>query len=246
MNFFHITQGKILKDKEAFFSVLSKNKGCTAVTFMNPYNSLYAKKNPYIYKDFDYLGVDGIFMAKTLSLLMGLNIPRLSFDMTSLAPIVFESAKGKGIYFIGTTEDLIHKSIDNLKKKFPELIVLGYRNGYFKDEVERLEVIKKIISLRPEIVIVGMGHPYQDIFSIELKRAGYTGVVFTCGGFLHQSAECILYYPKWIDRFNLRWLYRFINEPRIIKRVLIYYPVFLISLLLDWINIKRRYPEKAL
>ena len=86
-------------------------------------------------------------------------------------------------------------------------------------------------------VICGMGTPHQESFGLLLKNAkGSIKQIYTCGGFLHQSSESIEYYPKWINRLNLRWLYRAIKEDYVLKRLLVQYPQFLFVALFDFLK----------
>ena len=53
----------------------------------------------------------------------------------------------------------------------------------------------------------------QEQFLIKVKRIGYQGIGFTCGGFIHQTSKNeIDYYPAWIDKINLRFIYRMYKE----------------------------------
>ena len=55
-----------------------------------------------------------------------------------------------------------------------------------------------------------------------LAKAGYQGISFTCGGFIHQTSKNeIDYYPAWVDKTNLRFVYRMWKEPHTRKRFLI-------------------------
>lgn len=106
--------------------------------------------------------------------------------------------------------------------------IAGYRNGYFLLPEDRTQEIKKIVAENPDFVIVGMGSPLQEQFALDLKEAGFQGIVFTCGGFLHQTANGINYYPDWINRYNLRAFYRLYKEKGLFKRlynVLIEFPI---------------------
>ena len=79
-----------------------------------------------------------------------------------------------------------------------------------------------------DFTVVGMGSPLQERFALDLKNAGYRGVVFTCGGFLHQSARRINYYPEWVDKLKLRAFYRLFHEKGMFPRlynVLLEFPV---------------------
>ena len=54
------------------------------------------------------------------------------------------------------------------------------------------------------------------------------GIGFTCGGFLHQTAQRMNYYPDWINKYNLRAFYRLYKEKGLFKRlynVLIQFPI---------------------
>ena len=59
----------------------------------------------------------------------------------------------------------------------------------------------------------------QEKFLLKVKNAGYPGVGFTCGGFIHQTSKNeIDYYPAWVDKTNLRFVYRMWKEPHTRKR----------------------------
>ena len=46
-----------------------------------------------------------------------------------------------------------------------------------------------------------------------VKKMGYQGIGFTCGGFVHQTAmNRMHYYPDWVDKMNLRFVYRMYKE----------------------------------
>lgn len=56
---------------------------------------------------------------------------------------------------------------------------------------------------------------------LKVKEAGFKGIGFTCGGFIHQTAKNeIDYYPAWVNRMNVRFIYRMYKEPHTRKRYL--------------------------
>ena len=196
-------------------------KSCTLVTFLNPHAYKIARCNIELYNKIDILYIDGFSVVKLLNLFNIGKHSRRSFDMTSLAKEVFENAERNGIeiYFVGTEPQKISMSIDNIKKEYPNLIIAGFRHGYFNDRKEWLKEYETIINSSAKIVIVGMGAPLQEEFILGLKEFGYSGLGYTCGGFLHQITERINYFPRWSDKYNLRWFYRIIKEPKVsIKR----------------------------
>ena len=81
------------------------------------------------------------------------------------------------------------------------------------------EEAAKIVATAPDFLIVGMGMLAQERFLLRVRDAGFRGIGFTCGGFIHQTARNeIDYYPGWVDRMNLRFLYRMYREKHTRKR----------------------------
>lgn len=192
--------------------------------------------------EFDSIQIDGIAMVWVLTL-FGHKFQRSSFDYTSMADRVFKNIEHKGstLFIIGSTDDNVYAFTSHLTNTYPELKICGYRNGYFIDDDERNHAAEEIAAVNPDYIVVGMGAPRQEIFITKLRSVGWAGIAYTCGGFIHQTANRgKTYYPKLIDRLNLRWLYRIVDEPRLITRYLILYPIAAVSLTLDLIQYKRR------
>lgn len=100
--------------------------------------------------------------------------------------------------------------------------IIGYRNGYFSSEKEMRMEAEHIVELNPDFLIVGMGVLMQEDFLFRVKKNGYLGVGFTCGGFIHQTFKSeINYYPKWVDKINMRFVYRMYKEKHTRKRYLL-------------------------
>ncbi len=199
------------------------------VTFLNPYTLSVMREYSRIFDSLDYICSDGI-VPIILERLFGYQTTRMSFDFGSLAKDVFEYAEKnqKSVYFVGTTKEYLQLAIAKIKKLYPELIIVGMQDGYFSDEQK---VVSEILICKPDIVILGLGVPKQDLLAVQLKQTGFHGACYTCGGFLHQTAlsDNGYYYPEWINKWNLRTFYRLIHEPYVIKRLLFYYVPFIFS-----------------
>ena len=203
----------------SFFDLLEDKK--RIYTFLNPVSYLEAIKHRELFDAFDGIFADGSILVAAIQCLYGKTVIRRSFDMTSLAPIVFRFAeeKGKSIYIIASKPEEISKAVKIFKQKWPLLKIIGFRNGYFSSEEEMDKVIEQIRELKPDFLIVGMGIVMQETFLVKVKKANVDCIGFTCGGFVHQTAyNEIQYYPKWIDWMNLRFLYRMYKEKHTRKR----------------------------
>lgn len=211
---------KILStDKQPIEKLLREGRGI--YTFLNPVSYLDALKHKELFASFDGIFADGGLLVKAIKSAYGVTVKRKSFDMTSLAPIVFSYAArtGKSVAIIATKQEMVEKAVANLEKSFQGLNICYYRNGYFKSEKEKDEEAKKIVSLHPDILIVGMGIILQEQFLLKVRNAGYQGLGFTCGGFIHQTAQDKAdYYPDWVDKHGLRFFYRMYKEPHTRKR----------------------------
>lgn len=217
-------------------------------TCVNPFSYHLVRKQRELYEKMDGIYVDGMLMCVLIKLLWGNKIPRLSFDMSGMAIDLFDRLNNKkeSIYFIGAKQDALESTIGIIKKSYPNINIAGYRNGYFLSQEEREKEIKNIVTINPDFVVVGMGSPLQERFCIDLKEAGYNGIAFTCGGFLHQTATRLNYYPDWINKYNLRAIYRLFHEKGLWGRlynVLIQFPIlFTIDTILTKTNLSSRHP----
>ncbi|MBQ5611941.1 MAG: WecB/TagA/CpsF family glycosyltransferase [Fibrobacteraceae bacterium] len=192
-------------------------------TFLNPVSYLDALKNKELFEKFDGIFVDGKFLSLFIKWFYRKHVKRCSFDMTSLAPELFHYAEnyGKSIYIVASKPDEVEKSISIFGEHYPKLNFVGFRNGYFTDDMSIDVEVSKIVVLNPSYVVCGMGIINQEKFLKRLKEAGYNGIAFTCGGFISQTAQNkIPYYPKFFDALNLRFVYRIIKEKHTRKRYL--------------------------
>lgn len=211
---------KIIESDNLAIERLLKRKN-QIYTFLNPVSYLTAIRNEDLFGQFDGILVDGSFLAVAIRLLYGKVIKRRSFDMTSVALSLFHHAqsKYKSIYIIGARQRQIEQSVKILQNQYPKIRITGYRNGYLSSIDEMKRTCEEVIHMNPDYVIAGMGTPLQEMFLLQLKNCGYKGIGFTCGGFISQlSMKGIAYYPKWANKYNIRFLYRFCKERHTRKR----------------------------
>lgn len=132
--------------------------------------------------------------------------------------IEIATKEGKGIYLLGAKEEVLNKCIDNLKKTYPAIKILGSHNGYF-DLDNCTEIVNDIKDKAPWAIFVAMGCPRQEQFIeehiLELPCKIYMGV----GGSFDVFAGNVKRAPKWMLKLGLEWLYRVAKEPWRIKRL---------------------------
>lgn len=211
---------KIVATEKRTLDEIFSDKG-KIYTFLNPVSYLTALDHKELFEQFDGIFGDGSILVAAIRLIYGKMVTRRSFDMTSLAPelLKYAEANGKSVYVVASRQDQIEKAILIFQERYPRLIVAGYRNGYFSSETEQEVEARHIVNVSPDFLIIGMGALMQERFLLKVKGVGYRGIGFTCGGFIHQTAnDEIDYYPAWADRMNLRFAYRMFNEKHTRKR----------------------------
>lgn len=193
-------------------------------TFLNPVSYLTALDNEELFTCFDGIFADGSLLVTAIKLLYGEEVERRSFDMTSLAPEMFKYAEdnGKTVYIVASRQEQVEQAVNTFKERYPRLVFSGFRNGYFSSDEEMDAEARHIAKeIKPDFLIVGMGIIMQEKFLLKAKNAGFEGIGFTCGGFIHQTAKNeIDYYPAWVDRMNIRFIYRMYKEKHTRKRYL--------------------------
>src|SRR4051812_22730298 len=85
-------------------------------------------------------------------------------------------------YFLGATEPTVRTAVANVRKRYPNLVIAGFRNGYF-DRDEEFRIVAEIEAARPDILWVARGVPEEQRFAIEHRaRLTNVGVIKTAGG----------------------------------------------------------------
>ena len=123
----------------------------------------------------------------------------------------------KSFYLVGGKQEIIDETVAKLKKDYPLIQLLGYRNGYIKNAQERQELIEDIITKKPDVVFIAMGSPKQELLMSELMskhQAIYQGL----GGSFDVYTGRVKRAPKWWREHNLEFLYRFLKQPQRYKR----------------------------
>lgn len=173
---------------------------------------------------------DGFLLIGLLRLFSAFRLPRLprvSFDFTSIAPAVFSQCQqaGLGLYIVGAREAELTAFLAKITTHYPGLTLVGARSGHLP-RTAWAATCQAIAASPARVLLVGMGGGLQEQFIAQARAAGFTGTALTCGGFITQTAAsaALHYYPAWINRLHLRFLYRMLREPHTVRRYLLDYP----------------------
>lgn len=117
-----------------------------------------------------------------------------------------------GIFLLGATQEVLDKTSDELKKKFPTLKINGSNHGYFSEEQEE-EVIHKINESGAKLLFVAMSSPKKENFINRWRKELNVDFVMGVGGTFDVVAGVTKRAPTWMQMYGLEWFYRVIQEP---------------------------------
>ena len=213
--------------------------GSAIVTFINPGIYFKARKLREVKALLDRFGFvfcDGVGLIYGLELLDIHGVERLSFDTTSVAPLLFEFCEthSKRILLVGGRSGVSESAKETILRHYPDIKIEGAYPGYGTGvALAADDALKKNV----DVVICGMGAINQEHFLIDLKKRGWQGLGFTCGGYFDQLSRSFGYYKPWFDRYDLRFLFRLYKEPRRLwKRYFFEYAVYVFFLLRAFIK----------
>ncbi|MDP2207906.1 MAG: WecB/TagA/CpsF family glycosyltransferase [Bacteroidota bacterium] len=133
------------------------------------------------------------------------------------------------IFLLGATESVIQKAVSNIRKKNPDVKIVGYHHGYFeKTGKPSDDVVAYINSLKPNVMLVGMGMPLQENWIKENFNSLQVNAIFNGGSCIDILAGVKKVCPQWMSNIGFEWLFRLSQEPlRLFIRYIIGNPKFL-------------------
>lgn len=125
--------------------------------------------------------------------------------------------EGKAFYLVGSKQEVIDETVAKLKSEYPNVKIVGYRNGYIKTDEEKQSLIADIVAKKPDVVFVAMGSPKQELLMEELS-AQHPAIYQGLGGSFDVYTGHVDRAPKWWVDHNLEFAYRLVKQPSRIKR----------------------------
>jgi len=167
-------------------------------------------------------GIGVIYGAKILGTPLKERVPGIDLG-TDLFTRLSES--GKTLYLLGAKPGIAEKAAENISKQFDGIKICGTADGYFKDDAP---VIEKINAVAPDLLLVCLGAPKQEIWMHSNAAKLNVGLMMGLGGVLDVFAGTVQRAPERWQKLGLEWLYRLIKQPSRIKRM-IKLPMFLFA-----------------
>jgi N-acetylglucosaminyldiphosphoundecaprenol N-acetyl-beta-D-mannosaminyltransferase len=133
------------------------------------------------------------------------------------------------VYLLGGDPSVAAQAGQRLRRSHPGLRVVGTHHGYFEiDSGHDERVIEDINACRPDILLVGMGTPKQEIWAQRTVDRLDCSVLWGVGALFDFVSGRVPRAPASLSDNGLEWIFRLAIEPqRMWRRYLVGNPVFL-------------------
>ena len=209
-------------DASEFIFTACKNKNEYPLTVVtpNPIMVMTARENEKLHsalEDADLSLADGVGIISAAKRL-GTPLPERVTGIDTGYDVLKKLAEiGGSVYLLGAKPGVTEKAAEKLTKKLPGLRVVDTHHGYFDSDEE---IIVNIKEKKPDLLIVCLGSPRQEIWVYETKRMlSGVGAIMCLGGALDVWAENVKRAPALFIKLRLEWLWRMICEPKRMKNL---------------------------
>jgi N-acetylglucosaminyldiphosphoundecaprenol N-acetyl-beta-D-mannosaminyltransferase len=161
--------------------------------------------------------VDGMPLV-WLSRFLGRRLPEKISGSDLVEPLVALAAQeGLKLYVLGGLPGVGERAVQVWKERFPGLCVVGVDApvwGFEKDSQKSGEVVQKIQAASPDVILVALGCPKQEIWMLQHREQWGHAMAFGIGASIDFVAGMVKRCPSWVSRIGCEWLYRLCQEPR--------------------------------
>lgn len=135
----------------------------------------------------------------------------------SLMGEIFKISTSKGYrhYFYGSTDETLGKLYSVLEGTYPGIQIVGMYSPPFRPmtEDEDKAIIERINETDPDFVWVGLGAPKQEKW-MAAHQGRIKGLMIGVGAGFDYHAGNIDRAPEWMQKSNLEWVYRLLQDPK--------------------------------
>lgn len=125
------------------------------------------------------------------------------------------AAEGYRHYFYGSTDETLEKLYSVLTESYPGIQIAGMYSPPFRPmtEDEDKEIVARINETKPDFIWVGLGAPKQEKW-MAAHQGRVEGLMIGVGAGFDYHAGNIERAPEWMQKSNLEWVYRLLQDPK--------------------------------
>lgn len=148
--------------------------------------------------------------------------------------------RGYRVYFLGGAPGAAELAKQKLAQELPSLQIVGIDDARIDmnagPELQK-PILDRIVRASPDLLLVALGAPKQEIWSHEQRDALGSIVSIGVGASLDFIAGSQRRAPRWMSRVGLEWTYRLAQDPkRMAGRYLLRDPQFFSIVAKQWLS----------
>lgn len=204
----------------------SEHDQCHYVVTPNVDHAVQLQKNSALidsYKQADLVLADGhpiVWASRLLCQPLPERVPG-----SEVVPALFDSFNRNGklrVFLLGAMPGVGALAAENMKRQWPNVETVGVYSppmGFEKDPEENNFILGRIALTRPDVVIVGLGAPKQEIWVHEHRDQIRAKTALCVGATIDFLAGEQKRAPVWMQKGGIEWLHRMCSQPkRLVKR----------------------------
>lgn len=178
-----------------------------------------------VYDQADVVVADGVPVIWASKLLKKPLIEKISGSDILIRLGNFLEEKQYKLFFLGAAEGVVEEAVINIKKKFPNIQIVGTYSpsyGFERKQQENDHILNLIKLSQPDILLVGVGTPKQEKWIQNNYQKYNVPISIGVGATFDFLAGNVKRAPVFMQKTGLEWFWRLIQEPRRLwKRYLI-------------------------
>ncbi len=207
--------------------------GQTVFAFLNANNANLAVRNPDFRRALQDSVVlpDGVGLDIAARALHGAAFPA-NLNGTDFIPALLTYVERPlTVAMIGATSTVLENARTEFARNTPWHRFVAVSDGYV-GAAETPAVLDRLRALRPDILLVAMGSPRQELWIARYIRPEHGKVVFSVGGLFDFVSQSKPRAPRLLRMLRCEWVFRLALEPRRLwRRYLLGNPLFLFHVL---------------
>lgn len=141
---------------------------------------------------------------------------------SDLAPRLFDHAdQRKGaplrLFLLGAGPGVAERAAENIGERWRKVETVGVHCpplGFENDPAENERILTAIAEARPDVVLVGLGAPKQELWVHRHHERIAARVALCAGATIDFLAGEKARSPRWLQRLGLEWSHRLLSEPQ--------------------------------
>lgn len=214
----------------AMLGRLAEERRFTKIAFLNANNANIACKNAAYHAAMqDYLVLsDGIGVDIAAKVLYG-SIFIANLNGTDFIPALLKGIPAPlKVGLIGSRLPVAEAAAGVLAGHAPQHSYVVLHDGFF-GAAEEPEILAGLEKERPDILLVAMGVPRQELWIAEKITGRHCTLPIAVGALFDLISGAVPRAPMWMRRLRLEWLFRLLAEPRRLwRRYLVGNPIFML------------------